>query len=82
MEFTVGTKGDLVDVRAVSSSDAAFSTPAVEAVKRMSCKPREAAQRYSLPIVFAKPENLSEALCPNFQSVMRNMGVPARELQS
>ena len=76
VDFTIGADGVIGEATATSASDPAFVEPAVAAVKRLSCNRRAEPQRYALPISFARPEDLSEAMCPNLKSVMRGWELP------
>jgi TonB family protein len=82
VEFTIGADGSIGEATATSASDPAFAPAALAAVKRLSCKPRPAAQRYSLPISFAKPEALSSAICANYPLVLQGLELPRSVVQS
>ena len=80
--FTIGTDGSIGEATATSASDPAFASPAVAAVKRLSCNDRPAAQRYSLPISFSKPEALSSSMCANYPLVLQGLELPRSVVQS
>jgi TonB family protein len=76
VEFTIGTNGAISDAAAASSSDPAFASPAVAAVKRLSCNPRPAPQRFSLPVSFSKPDTLTSSMCSNYPYVLQGLVFP------
>jgi TonB family protein len=82
VEFTIGANGAITDATALPSSDPAFASPAVAAVKRLSCNSRPAPQRFSLPVSFSKPEALSSSLCSNYPYVLRGLEFPKSLSQS
>ena len=82
VEFTIGANGAITDATAVPSSDPAFASPAVAAVKRLSCNARPAPQRFSLPVSFSKPEAISSSLCSNYPYVLQGLEFPRSLSQS
>ena len=76
VEFTIAANGAITDATAGPSSDPAFASPAVAAVKNLSCKSRPAPERYSLPISFSKPIGLSPSMCSNYPYVMQGLEFP------
>ena len=61
--FTIGSDGAVVNATAIEASRPAFGDAAVAAVKKLSCSPRNAPERFSLPMAFSKPGDIPAGRC-------------------
>jgi TonB family protein len=77
VEFTIGANGAITDATAAASTDPAFAVAAVAVVKKLSCTPRPAPERYALPISFARPTTLSASMCSNYPLVLQGLQFPS-----
>ena len=76
--FTIGIDGVVVDATVTETSHPAFANSAVAAVKKLSCVPRSASERFSLPVAFVKPSNIPAGRCPNLSQVLGDSDIAFR----